>query len=880
MADSYSDKVRRMTYGEITPNKIKPGRYLCYVNGLLVPIKSASVSYGVNQIPRATVDFFPSKHLRRLGAEDRVDVVLFYLDVHYSKQPTYRLLFEGEIVTWNYSTSGEEKSVSVEALANISIYGQINYGLLNNLKRIADSQTEPQTGTANAPGIYMQASFLTEGLLVNPRDVQNDADANDDDDTVEDNAVASRTIIKRPYDLLDNVLMALAGYCNHQGTPFPGMADGRIAAVNFFSRWARKQNFINRFVACPVFDDTTSNTAGGVFPILRALSYEGLLKELHQSVLNDYADGNIRQVLDSFFKSTFYELLMLPTAACVQAELSTGKILTGAHQHTGDLIRPLRLTNYLAKPNMYFAIPPMCNVVFPSMLRSLSYTENYAKQPTRMYMSEEMIDTLFNDEDLTQYNVASRALATGYPRQAGAILDAIYRRQLHDDDTETESEYAKKLASAKNTLIWEEEFYRGPAIAYGRVPMVFSALVRMVAKAAAGERQQNEQKARDALNLYTETEYFLRRYQMRAGRLDMVFNPYIVPGFPTMIFDRKDGLHVMGYVMEVTHRLTPQGMATGATYTAGRPLLESIKQIAVDSARLGTNLHSAPPDPVDEVRNTTQFLEEATKFYKQLLYRNDQPVDADYQRPPVADFTRIFQLFDNEAQARVADGSIAHQPGGPTKQKSGKRRPSKTKAVPPTQTTTPLRPESITRQTVLRPTEAYERPFNDTGAALTTVARPICTLAEYICFRYGEKAQGKIRADGSATPEFVAWVMINWGDIIISPRGWGGQPAVPSDMKPDDVGVQENAATGAPANVYDRIYKYNAHRLPVNQIQQVSPFYEAAAQDPDSTVPVLGNTPLDQLKALHATDYQTIEAWDEVLFKYIDEVKASWLAEP
>ena len=32
-----------------------------------------------------------------------------------------------------------------------------------------------------------------------------------------------------------------------------------VPACNFFSRWARLTNFVNRFVACPVFDDTAAD---------------------------------------------------------------------------------------------------------------------------------------------------------------------------------------------------------------------------------------------------------------------------------------------------------------------------------------------------------------------------------------------------------------------------------------------------------------------------------------------------------------------------------------------------------------------------------------------------------------------------------------------
>ena len=51
-----------------------------YINGIEVPAKSVSLRYGVWQIPEMQIDMVADPVITRLGAEDRVQVAVFYLD--------------------------------------------------------------------------------------------------------------------------------------------------------------------------------------------------------------------------------------------------------------------------------------------------------------------------------------------------------------------------------------------------------------------------------------------------------------------------------------------------------------------------------------------------------------------------------------------------------------------------------------------------------------------------------------------------------------------------------------------------------------------------------------------------------------------------------
>jgi hypothetical protein len=67
----------KTTYASSAPRQ---AAFLVYINGIEVPAKSASLRYGVWQIPELQVEMVADPVLVRLGAEDRVQVVVFYFD--------------------------------------------------------------------------------------------------------------------------------------------------------------------------------------------------------------------------------------------------------------------------------------------------------------------------------------------------------------------------------------------------------------------------------------------------------------------------------------------------------------------------------------------------------------------------------------------------------------------------------------------------------------------------------------------------------------------------------------------------------------------------------------------------------------------------------
>ena len=95
-----------------TSNRIYEGAYLVYIAGIEVPAQKVHVTMGVGgKEPTASIDLIFDLVFERLGAEDRLEVQVFYLDSTYPTvdnaygSPKFCLLFEGEILGWSYTNS-------------------------------------------------------------------------------------------------------------------------------------------------------------------------------------------------------------------------------------------------------------------------------------------------------------------------------------------------------------------------------------------------------------------------------------------------------------------------------------------------------------------------------------------------------------------------------------------------------------------------------------------------------------------------------------------------------------------------------------------------------------------------------------------------------
>lgn len=510
---------------------------LCYIAGIECPIVEAQVSYGVWKIPEATITMFPDPQLQRFGAEDRVPVVLFYLDEYVdAAKPTWRLLFEGEIVGWGYSNSAAERSLRFNCVMNIAMWHQLFIFYMTSLSSVASTIAQISTDPGASAGVQAVPGFslFRQGLL---------------------RTESPEDYIKRPYDFAYNVVRALiSGKVPKKQRCVPG--------VNFFARWSRREQFHNRWAALPFLEEPTTVRDGeevvetevpGIFPVLRAAQSLKAVEAVERYVADQYSGGSIYTLLKKVLDSVLMELAMLPTAPCIQTRtdgvilgepvfrtagqtlavaqlqsLSLARVTLAASREaivvtetltdalqlagvsytfgddiTADLIeralanidlklsktfdtgpkdagKPVRLGNYFVKPQMLFGLPPNCNVIFPSMTPRLSYDESYVTQPTRFYLQDTAAlhyAGFANDQNVAATPLLLNALSRAYPPEVDQKWKAHTR----------EGQGAK---SGRNLLVWPEEFFKGPVTVRQPAPpwLMFVAAQHQAGGHKAGDK--------------------------------------------------------------------------------------------------------------------------------------------------------------------------------------------------------------------------------------------------------------------------------------------------------------------------------------------------------------------------------------------------------
>lgn len=465
----------------------KNGAFLVYINGIEVPATRVNVRYGVWQIPECQVQMVPDPTLIRLGYEDRVQLQVFYLDdtaVDPSVTPQFRLLFDGEITGWGYQTTSSGRAITFTAVNQIAIFTQLFVQFLTTFDDLTGQTTAPGQGITDVDVASSQIVFpfvlFKQGILApTPQQAATQASQGTGATSV---AIDPSSIV-HPFDFIYNVVRGMIGLAvpSSQRT---------VPAANFFTRWDRLTNFHNRFAASPFFDEATDNRQ--VFPVLKALQNVSAVDTIARNLLPMVQNkGSLWDMIQGVYQTVLMEVAMIPTMPLVAVDLTTNLVqktnfaeqslmsVTSSMQDSSSVVGvttqtvgigsaipqvagssraklPRRIPSYFAKPQFLFGIPPSCNVIFPSQLKTMVYEENYATQPTRMYFNDETLLNLFHMPKTGLGEQIHNALSIAWPLEADAILQA--------------KNQSASLLNGKDFLLYPEEFFKGPVMDRRDVP--------------------------------------------------------------------------------------------------------------------------------------------------------------------------------------------------------------------------------------------------------------------------------------------------------------------------------------------------------------------------------------------------------------------------
>lgn len=475
-------------YTNYTVNMPRQAAWLVYINGVEVPVVGLTTSFGVWQIPTASIQLVPHVLLQRIGYEDRLQVVVFYLDEYYDMSNTeFRLLGEFEVKGWSYTNSAMGRVMTLNCEAHPRILKQLFMYYISAVDDVI-VQGSPATATnANVVSesmVYYPASLFLHGIIRMQQKTETGTEP-----------VASEEFIKSPFELISNLFIGLLGPIDTAQTDPNKAADGKLPknaasapGRNFFARWFQMTDFIRRWGGIPRFDSDDAKVDEGCFPLLKAAraaeTTRAIQAHIGQSVGHS---GSIWSLLQLVYDTLFMEIAMIPAPPLSRFKKGTMLLdednppLKGKGPAEDDKhVRVLRqkgndysgLLQNFVKPKCIFGIPPKCNMIFPSMTQQYAFTEDYDDQPTRVYLGERELSRYISSQaGGSIQSLIAETMTTGYPPVVK------YRMQHYVLDPKQ---------NTKNFLVYPEELFKGPVTKQLNAPPWMFALSQMSEASGGG----------------------------------------------------------------------------------------------------------------------------------------------------------------------------------------------------------------------------------------------------------------------------------------------------------------------------------------------------------------------------------------------------------
>lgn len=329
--------------------------FVCYINGVFVPIMGFQTEAAVWEIPSFTIHLVPDLRLQRLGCEDRVPVQIFALDYWFNpEKPQFTLLIDGEIVGWQQSSYAGRRSMAFTCLQHINVFEDLYFFYMTNVDDVIAAQSpEVMAQGFSEPGLMWPYALFHQGLLSTsaqigaatppsrngPNTNTGTAPVTDPDEGID--AASPAAPIKAPYELLYNVIRGIIG------TEVPN-ARRSVPMMNFFARHTRKTRLYQRFVRLPYLEDPERLADGkGVFPIFNAARNTEALNAMQRHLVSEIGtSGPVWELLKQVFGVVFMEIGMVTNPPAVIVELNSpsgprqdGKILRILNNNTEPVVQ-------------------------------------------------------------------------------------------------------------------------------------------------------------------------------------------------------------------------------------------------------------------------------------------------------------------------------------------------------------------------------------------------------------------------------------------------------------------------------------------------------------------------------------------------------------
>lgn len=221
------------------------------------------------------------------------------------------------------------------------------------------------------------------------------------------------------------------------------------------------------------------------------------------------------------------------------------------------------LFNQLLLPETFFVAPPKCNVIFPDQYTQFNYSRNFMREVTRLSVKGGM--GIIGTRGLTKL--------LGHHYFAPNIKD-VRGNSLH-----------RTLAYGARVLL-PHEVHSGIIPKFEWIQQGHRWAARQAG--TSSNKRLVKSKAIPYVQRLSNFQFFIHRWASRTMSVNMMFNPYLVLGFPAVVFDRASPspaaraviesildrdvtpTQFIGKIGSISHSISQQGGFTAAQMTQCR----------------------------------------------------------------------------------------------------------------------------------------------------------------------------------------------------------------------------------------------------------------------------------------------------------------------
>jgi len=635
--------------------------YKVYIAGQYAPAQEIIAQSGIFSFSEAQITLFPHEELLDFGENDRVPCQIFFLDTFIDpRQPKYVLLFEGEIVKTGYIRTSNSISMDLSCVSYFEILAQMFFTYFTDLVSTLAHDLVTIRNTNSEIGL---TSLVGDGILSNYSDaaIPKMAEFKDFFSKVflkNGKTLAGSDTIKRPFAFLRNILINLS-----QGVTLSEKYNDDVHL--FLKTFISKKQMYNSIFASPILEKVQEGLKYTPNTILDAVEDEERTQRIITGLsraaqkISTGVDTSFWHLIQLIYSVFMYELLMPLCPPYIKSDLY-GVPSYKLHDAVKEDKKSYGgILHCLSKPEINFGVPPISNVIFPSMINTVGVMNDHFTKPTRLYVT--------NPTVLSKLGISSGGSNAVIEKLAQNINSVVYPPDLGtkfvtkvsaNGSTKTVEEEVP-FNKIRETLLWStnlnegNEYFKGPVTFENKnVPSWVNYIRKEASKESDTKPSDNSGRkitekvisTGEAIDKFLEKHAANEFQKETAGRrtltLELKFNPYLIAGFPAVVIDNI-ALKQYYYTMpiSVVHRLSQTAASTSLQVMNTIPFKEALYTSLLGEKGAYT---VGPVNPSKEIREVFNRIVDAQIYYKNVLYQGKN--DSLYAFDP----TDFFKMLDGD----------------------------------------------------------------------------------------------------------------------------------------------------------------------------------------------------------------------------------------